>query len=137
MNTTKTSGFSLIEMLVVLAVIGVISAIAVPNVRKNSRQARDEKDQRNAQQIASVVSAADEAGYDFINGSSSVAEVINLVRTGHTITAVENPSMAGTYFGVPALGSADRTGASKFLTITAARLVYAADLAPPTNASHN
>lgn len=137
MNATQTSGFSLVEMLVVIAVLGVISAIAVPNIRKNNRSARYEIDQRNAQQIAAVVSAADEAGYDFVNGSSSVSEVINLVRTGHTITAVENPDMAGKYFGVPALGKTDRAGASRFLTITAGRLVYAADLTPPTDAYYH
>ena len=137
MNTNRKSGFSLVEMLVVIAVIGVIAAIAVPNVSKINRGARYAKDQRNAQQIASVVFVADAAGYDFVNGTTSVTTVVDRVRSGHTMTAAENPSLAGVYFGVPGFGNAERTGASKFLTITAGRLVYDADFTPPTDAFYN
>lgn len=136
-NNKKKSGFSLVEMLVVIAVIGVIAAIAVPNISKINRGAKYAKDQRNAQQIASVVAAADAAGYDFIGTSTTPAAVITAVVAGHTLTAAENPSLAGTFFGVPALGTVEQTGATKFLTITAGRMVYDADLTPPTDAYYN
>jgi type IV pilus assembly protein PilA len=136
-GTKQKSGFSLVEMLVVIAVIGVIAAIAVPNISKINRGARYAKDQRNAQQVVSVVSAADAAGYDFVSGATAVNTVIDRVRTGHSMTAAENPSLAGTFFGVPALSSTERKGASKFLTITGGRLVYDADLTPPTDAYYN
>jgi type IV pilus assembly protein PilA len=133
----KKSGFSLVEMLVVIAVIGVIAAIAVPNISKINRGARYAKDQRNAQQIASVVSAADAAGHDFVGTATTPAAVITLVVAGHTLTATENPSLAGTFFGVPALGTVEQTGATKFLSVSGGRLVYDADLTPPTDAYYN
>ena len=136
-NNNKKSGFSLVEMLVVIAVIGVIAAIAVPNISKINRGARYAKDQRNAQQVASVVSAADAAGYDFVNGTTVVATVVTRVTTGHTLTATENPSLAGTFFGVPALGNTERLGAANFLTITGGRLVYDADQTAPTASYYN
>ena len=136
-NNKKTSGFSLVEMLVVIAVIGVIAAIAVPNISKINRGARYAKDQRNAQQIASVVAAGDAAGHDFVGTATAPAAVITAVVAGHTMTAVENPSLAGTFFGVPALGAVEQTGATKFLTVVGGRLVYDADLTDPTNAYYN
>ena len=138
MNVTKLnkkkSGFSLVEMLVVIAVIGVIAAIAVPNISKINRGARYAKDQRNAQQIASVIAAAEAAGHDFIGTSTTVAAVINKVRTGHTLTTAENPSLAGTFFGVPELSNEERTGAANFLNIdtTNNRITYDAATTAPT-----
>ena len=136
-NNNKKSGFSLVEMLVVIAVIGVIAAIAVPNISKINRGAKYAKDQRNAQQIASVVAAADAAGHDFIGTSTTAAAVITKVITGYTMTTADNPSLAGTFFGVPALGTPEQTGATKFLTITGGRMVHDADLTPPTDAFYN
>ena len=136
-NKNKKSGFSLVEMLVVIAVIGVIAAIAVPNISKINRGARYAKDQRNAQQIASVVSAADAAGHDYVGTSATAALVIAKVVTGHTLTATENPSLAGTFFGVPALGSVETLGAANFLTVTGGRLVYDADQTAPTDTYYN
>ena len=136
-KNNKKSGFSLVEMLVVIAVIGVIAAIAVPNISKINRGARYAKDQRNAQQIASVVAAANAAGHDFVGTATAAAPVIALVITGHTLTTAENPSLAGTFFGVPALGPTEATGAANFLNVTGGRLVYDADQTLPTNAKYN
>jgi prepilin-type N-terminal cleavage/methylation domain-containing protein len=136
-GTKRSSGFSLVEMLVVIAVIGVVAAIAVPSVRNVNRSDRYALDQHNAQQVAAVVASAQAARYDFINGSTSVDTIINRVRTGHSITAAENPTRAGTFLGVPGLGAVERTGAGKFLTIIGDRLVYDADLTPVTDAYYN
>ena len=136
-TNNKKSGFSLVEMLVVIAVIGVIAAIAVPNISKINRGARYAKDQRNAQQIASVVSAGDAAGHEFVGTSTTAAPIIARVVTGHTMTAAENPSLAGTFFGVPGLGAAESLGAANFLTVTGGRLVYDADQTAPTAAYYN
>jgi hypothetical protein len=59
------------------------------------------------------------------------------VTTGHTLTATENPSLAGTFFGVPAIGTVEATGAANFLTVTSGRLVYDADKTAPTHANYN
>lgn len=137
LSSSKKSGFSLVEMLVVIAVIGVIAAIAVPNISKINRGARYAKDQRNAQQIASVAAAGEAAGHDFVNGGTVVATAIGAIVTGHTLTATENPSLAGTFFGVPELGATEATGAANFLTISGGRLNYDADKTAPTAAYYN
>ncbi len=139
-NKTKKSGFSLVEMLVVIAVIGIIAAIAVPNISKINRGAKYAKDQRNAQQIASVVAAAQAGGYDFVAkpaATTSETVVITRVVGGYTLLAADNPSLAGTFFGVPALAATEQTGASKFLTVTGGRLVYDAAKTAPTNVYYN
>ncbi len=133
-NKNKKSGFSLVEMLVVIAVIGIIAAIAVPSSSKINRAARYAKDQRNAQQIASVVAAAQAAGYDFVakpTVTTSKPAVVTRVVGGYTLLTADNPSLAGTYFGVPGMAAAEQTGAANFLTVTGGRVVYDANLVPP------
>jgi len=133
LRNKKHSAFSLVEMLVVIAVIGVIAAIAVPNISKINRGARYAKDQRNAQQIASVVASANAAGHDFAAGASDEEDVADAVIAGHELTAAENPSLQGTYFGVPNLDTVERDGAVNFLTLEAdGRVTYDADKVAPS-----
>ena len=120
-------GYSLVEMLLGIAVLAVIGVLALPNSILRNREAGDLQNQRNAEQLAAVATAARDAGYDFVAGSTDVAEVVERVRTGHTLSASENPELVGTYFGLPALGESDRRGATKFLQIVASRLVYDAN----------
>ncbi len=63
-NTSRKSGFSLVEMLVVIAIIGIIAAIAIPNIGNLNESARDAAAKRNAQSVASVLNAAVAAGAD-------------------------------------------------------------------------
>ncbi len=134
----RMSAFSLVEMLVVIAVIGVIAAIAVPNIQKINRSSRYAKDQRNAQQIASVSASAEAAGHNFVGTLDDEADVIPLVVGGHTITATENPSLEGTFFGLPNLSTTDQTGAANFLSVTTdGRLVYDPDETAITDDYYN
>ena len=130
MNTKlvkKNAGFSLVEMLVVIAVIGIIAAIAVPNIGRINEAADQSKDMRNAQNLASVCAAAQAAGHDFVD--TDVATTVAAIVTGATISEAGNP-FNGTFFGVPNLSSAEITGASSYLTLSAGNTMLTYDPEP-------
>ena len=142
LKNKKHSAFSLVEMLVVIAVIGVIAAIAVPNISKINRGAKFAKDQRNAQQIASVVSAADAAGYDFVaEGGDDLAGTIDAGRCRlHPLTAsTKTRHLKALSSACRDWLTAEKEGAENFLSIDAesGRLVYDGTQTAPTDDAYN
>lgn len=117
----KTSGFSLVEMLVVIAVIGIIAAIAIPNIGKINNTAEASKDRRNAQNLASVAASAQAAGHDFIGTATTPGPVVTAIVTG--ATAADGP-FQGTYFGVPGLDAEEQTSAATYLSVANGMLIY-------------
>lgn len=127
--TFKSTGFSLVEMLVVIAVIGIIAAIAVPSIGRINEAATQSKNQRNAQSAASVVSAAKAAGYDFVATAvdpTSQHWVLHNVTNGATINEAGNP-FDGTYFAIPSLSEEDFYGAQGYLAVVGGELQYIPD----------
>ena len=67
----KTSGFTLIEMLVVIAIIAVLVSIIVPAINNSSSQAKAAADAANLRTVLS------ELNIQVVNGESTVPEIIN------------------------------------------------------------
>jgi prepilin-type N-terminal cleavage/methylation domain-containing protein len=85
LNTSRKSGFSLVEMLVVIAIIGIIAAIAIPNIGNLNASARDASARRNAQTVASVVNAAIAAGASTAS-IGTTADAVAAAQAGLTPT---------------------------------------------------
>ena len=81
LNTSRKSGFSLVEMLVVIAIIGIIAAIAIPNIGNLNQSAKDATAKRNAQTVASVLNAAVAAGAD-LSSLTDATSIINMAVAG-------------------------------------------------------
>lgn len=74
----RSSGFSLIELMVVILIIGLIASIVVPNLGFITSEADKVKDKRNAQNIILAYTTGEAAGVEWPTGdvATQVAAVI-------------------------------------------------------------
>jgi type IV pilus assembly protein PilA len=73
MNSRKTQGFTLVEIMIVVVIIGLLAAMAIPAFQKVRTASQDKAVLNNARQLGA---AADQY---FLEHGTSLAEITSLV----------------------------------------------------------
>lgn len=114
-------GFSLVEILVVISVIGIISALSVPSVSSFVDSAEKAKVARNAQNLVSTYSAGLAVGYNFAEGETEVANVVQRIVAGANVEMSPGDEV---YIGVPNLEAAEQIAVQSSLLLVGERLFF-------------
>lgn len=125
----RSSGFSLVELLVVIAVIAVMAAIAIPNIANIVGGANSSRDIRNAQGLAILSSAARAAGHP---GWSTKTGAIQALVTGVSVTNPIDASLV-MQFRMDTISAENQAKASSYLLSDGFTLIYVPSGGQPTN----
>ena len=117
----RSSGLTLVELLMTISVIGLLAAIAIPQISSLANgEAQEARHRRNAQEIAAVCAGADAAGLNFIV-PNDVEQTVRNVMSGGSPT--DGP-FKGKQFAVKGLEEEDVQGVKKYLSASNGGLSY-------------
>ena len=119
----QASGFSVIEMVMFLAILGIICGMGIIQFAVMRAGTVDEtRYKRNAQELASVCTAAQAAGLEFVSNTDLQQTIRNIVNGG----TPTGGAFSGKMFAVRGLSRTDVSRVAKYLSIEGGMLVYSA-----------
>jgi Tfp pilus assembly protein FimT len=118
----RTTGVTLIELLLCVGLISVITALAMP-FYSNAESAREAKDRRNAQTFCSVYAIAQAAGVTVPTAGSgdTKMQILGALREGVT---VHSGPLRGRTLQVSNIQDAEMAAAARFLRYQQGQLVF-------------
>ncbi len=115
-SRSRSSGFSLTELLIVIAIIGVTTLISVPMITNLLSKSKETLSRQNAQRAVSVSGQLSAIGVAHVLPESlgGVEATLRLLRRG--ISVPDGP-MQGKYFTVGEISDENIASASVFMEI--------------------
>lgn len=89
MNTRKTQGFTLVEIMIVVVIIGLLAAMAIPAFQKVRTSSQDKAVLNNARQLGA---AADQYFLEFGTANVSITSLVGATAYIKSLSTVANES---------------------------------------------
>jgi hypothetical protein len=121
-STTRTSGFSLFEMMTFVCILGILVSLAMP-LFGNVQEIEQATAKRNAQSFCTLAYAASAAGLNVAAGTEDKVEVLKRLVKGITI---KKGVLKGREFKLPNMTEQEIIEASAHVHISEGELVLGA-----------
>jgi Tfp pilus assembly protein FimT len=128
-STTRTSGFSLFEMMTFVCILGIMISLAMP-LFGNTQQIQQATAKRNAQSFCTLAYSANVAGLNVAAGMTDKVEVLKRLTQGITIT---KGSLKGREFKMTNMSEQDIQAASEYVNLEKGELVFSGEKSGKTD----
>jgi type IV pilus assembly protein PilA len=94
MNPRRTTGFTLVEIMIVVVIIGMLAALAIPGFQKIRSASQDKAVLSNARQLAA---ATDQYMMEYGRSTVSIGNLVGLTNYVKSLDTVANESYPTIY----------------------------------------